>query len=257
MEALVIRLDAERVEQLPAPLGRAVIDEAGLRGLSCGCGTRLQDGWLNSDIAQYVAQNGSATSPGRVALVQDCHYLQHDATMPFPIEDEAFDWVHSEHFIEHINPAQGIAWLGDMHRLLKPGGHIRISTPDLGKYVEGYSDPEGEFFAEHRRRLDPMLAGLLNPPRKNPQHLGQAYFEGGSEVPSRRAFIFNQIFLLPVWGHKWIYDLDELRHAATRAGFSPEEVVEAGYQIGRAPEVLALDAPVHSDESVYVELIKR
>jgi hypothetical protein len=71
----------------------------------------------------------------------------------------------------------GVAWLAEMRRLLAPGGVLRISTPDLEKYVRGYlragdgrtaenaetaegeredtaksAKRDGRFFDEHRRR---------------------------------------------------------------------------------------------------------
>lgn len=245
-----MRLAADTVEPLPPPLTRDLIAQLGLRGLSCGCGTLLHEGWLNTDVARFATADGASTAPGRIALVNGCHYLEHDATTPFPVDDKTFDWVHSEHFIEHITPAEAIDWLAEMRRLLKPGGYLRLSTPDLRRYAEGYLDEGGTFFAEHRRQLNLMLARLL---RTRPRSL-RAYLPGEDDIPDRRAFIFNQIFLLPTWGHKWIYDLDELRHAARRAGFSGDAVVERAFGEGTDPVVVALDAPAHLDESLYAEI---
>lgn len=40
---------------------------------------------------------------------------------------------------------------------------------------------------------------------------------GVTAMPERRAWMIKQIFRY--CGHQWIYALDELRHAATEAGF--------------------------------------
>jgi hypothetical protein len=82
----------------------------------------------------------------------------------------------------------------------------------------------------------------------------RAFFSGDDEVPERRAFMVNQIFELTAWGHEWIYDFDELRHAAVRAGFSPEAIIEVAFKRGRAAGLSELDAPAHDDESLYVEI---
>ena len=165
---------------------------------------------------------------------EDRYFIQHHVAEPFPIENESLDWCYSEHLIEHLPPELGVAWLADMRRLLKPGGFVRVSTPDLRKYAEGYFDPAGEFFAEHGRRLE----GLL-----------------GEKAPSeRRAYMLNQTFF--GWGHKWIYDFEELRHAAVAAGFSPDAARRRTFRDSAAPEVAQLDIPARADESVYVEIEK-
>ena len=64
----------------------------------------------------------------------------------------------------------------------------------------------------------------------------------------------NQIF--QHWGHRWIYDFDELTFAARRAGFDPARATECRFRQGRVPEVCALDLLVRNDESLYVELTR-
>ena len=51
-------------------------------------------------------------------------------------------------------------------------------------------------------------------------------------MPARTAFMFNQLFYL--YGHRWIYDLDELRTRCDEAGFAPATVRLCGYRGGRA-----------------------
>ena len=117
-----------------------------------------------------------------------------------------------------------------------PAASCGISTPDLRRYVEGYLDPEGSFFAEHREVL---------------RHIPQ-FRESG--VPDRRGFMVNQIFRY--FEHQWIYDLEEIRAAAAAAGFDPDAVTECSFQEGRLPEVAKLDQASHSDESLYVEIAR-
>jgi predicted SAM-dependent methyltransferase len=159
------------------------------------------------------------------------HFIQLDATRPLPFTDAAFEWVYAEHFIEHISLKDGIAWLKEVRRVLQPGGFARITTPDLRRYAAAYLDPDGGFFAEHRERM--LRAGF-------------------PAMETRKAWMVNQIFQF--WGHKWIYDLDELRHAAVAAGFAPEAVHERAFREGRDAEVAALDFDMRSDETLSVEL---
>lgn len=211
--------------------GRAL----GVRGLHCGSGKNLVPDCLNADYFCLVARDGGVSEYGRVALVESALlFLQCDLTKPLPLADGAFDWVYSEHFIEHILPEDAAGWLAEVRRVLRPGGFARISTPDLRRYVDGYLEEDQAFFSEHARRLAAL---------------------GVKNVPRRRAWMLNQIF--SAWGHRWLYDLDEIRHAAHRAGFDAESVVACQYQQGRDAAVCNLDLPHRSDESLYVEITKR
>ena len=231
------------IEMLPAeaPFPGALMDDLGLRGIHCGTARKFREGWMNTDILPMPDRNGGRTEPGRIARISRTgedhwYYLQHDSVEPYPFEDGSFEWAFAEHFLEHLTPDEAVGWLSDVRRLLKPGGVLRVTTPNLRRYVEGYLDPEQRFFAEHRERV-----GRL-----------RAFEEEG--VPDRRAWMVNQIFYM--WHHKWIYDFDEVRHVAEGAGFAPDAVVERAFQEGPVPEIWALDLPMRSDESLYVELTK-
>ena len=224
------------VEVLPQPLPYTpdLAAQWGLCGLHYGCGWNLREGWVNTDLESRVDAQGRRTPVGRLALLdKQFFYLQHDATRPFPFQDESFDWVYAEHLIEHLTLHDAVVWLKDVRRLLKPGGCLRLSTPDLRQYMAGYLDEQGRFFEEHRNRL--LKLGLKN-------------------IPQRRAWMVNQIF--QKWGHQWIYDLDELTFALRQAGFDPAGVTECRYRQGRVPAVYALDLPIRNDESIYVEVVR-
>ena len=231
------KFESLEVVEADQPITGAVLEELGVRGLQYGAGDAVRRGWLNTDINSVEDTDGRVSEPGSlVRLAPDRYYLQHDALERLPIEDAAFARVYSEHFLEHLTLDEAIVWLGEVHRLLGPGGFARVVTPDLSKYVQGYLDPKQEFFAEHRARIADL------PP-----------FRSGG-VPDRRAFMVNQIFFM--WGHRWIYDLDELRFAAVSAGFDAAAVEEREFGEGRDPEVCAFDLAWRSDESLYVEITR-
>jgi SAM-dependent methyltransferase len=249
----------ETLELLPqtAPFGGELMREHGLRGLQCGSGPQLRQGWLNTDMLHLRTRDDKEVQRGRIAVLDNSHYfLEHDATEPFPFADEAFDWVYSEHFVEHLHPGDTIAWLEDVRRILRPGGRVRISTPDLRKYVRGYLEDDGAFLRRHHELMAPHLQQFMIDPDDETQpqqrrNIKRQYFTGEDAIPSRRAFMVNQIFFF--WGHHWIYDFDELRYVLSMAGFDPERVSEHGFREGHEPEMATLDRENRSDESVYVE----
>ncbi len=250
----------DQLELLPdaPPYGAELMRRIGLRGLQCGSGPKLPPGWMNTDMVHITSKAGEETERGRIAVLDgNFYFMEHDATEPFPFEDASFDWVYSEHFIEHLEPAEAIAWLTEMHRILRPGGHIRVSTPDMGKYMRGYADPAGQFFDQHHERVAPHLKPFAPDDESVPlprRQFAQRYMPGEQEVPARRAFLVNQIFFF--WGHKWIYDFEELRWALSCAGFDPANVVERGFREGSAPELAQLDLELRNDESVYAEAVR-
>src|SRR5262245_1074608 len=102
----------ENLRQLSChpPLTRRVIDELGVTGLYCGCGgVYLRGGWVNTDIARLSDRRGNVSAKGKIVIAnEDYYYLEHDATTTFPFENEVFNWVYSERFIEHISLQQAV-----------------------------------------------------------------------------------------------------------------------------------------------------
>jgi predicted SAM-dependent methyltransferase len=232
----VIRVPGDTLEVLPdlPPYTPERLAALGLRGIHCGCGPQLHPGWLNTDRLRLEDEAGHASLPGRLTRVDRVrYYLEHDNTQPLPLPDGAFDRAFSEHFIEHVRPDEAVRWLGEMRRVLARGGLLRLSTPDLRRYVAGYLDRTDRFYERHRGSLRAM---------------------GLEAVPTRPAWMINQIFRF--WGHQWIYDLDEIRAVAVAAGFAHDAVAERGFRRGLVPSVCELDQPIRSDESLYVELVR-
>lgn len=60
-------------------------------------------------------------------------------TEPLPFETGEFDAIYASHIIEHIYKHQIIHALNEFRRVLKPGGHLYLLTPDLqglGRFIE-------------------------------------------------------------------------------------------------------------------------
>ena len=89
--------------------------------LQLGAGPNNMPGWLNTDIEP---------APGQAYL---------DATKPFPMPDRTFNYITSEHVFEHLSYENGRRMLQECYRILKPGGRLRIATPDLSKFVSLFS----------------------------------------------------------------------------------------------------------------------
>jgi predicted SAM-dependent methyltransferase len=273
----------------PGARGRndAIVAAHGLRGLNLGCGSEFASvyerrDFLYADLAGLRDARGATSSRGDIGLVHDGFaYLEHDATEPFPLAAESFDWIFCEHFIEHIEPYQLRGLLAELRRLARPGATIRLSTPDLAQYMAGYVDPHQRFFRSHHRALNDYLvqesawARRVGQPVSPEQARAETAFwrnlspdfeaESGSAgelldrvsgvldtALARRAVMVNQIFRF--YGHRWLYDQDELRYWAEQAGIAGEEIVACAYREGRVAELCVLDQPFRRHESLYVEV---
>ncbi|MFO1349667.1 MAG: methyltransferase domain-containing protein [Gammaproteobacteria bacterium] len=54
-----------------------------------------------------------------------------DITAMRPVADESVDAVYSSHNLEHLYAHQVLQALGEFHRVLKPGGMLLVTLPDL------------------------------------------------------------------------------------------------------------------------------
>src|SRR5262245_24765787 len=208
--------------------------ELGLPGIHCGSARNIHPVCLNPDLLRIRERGGRTTDRGRLALVDErVYFLEHDSTEPYPVEDGSFEWAYSEHFIEHLTLDEATAWLGDIRRVLEPGGLVRVSTPSLALYLRGYVDPTHEFFVDRRE----VMKGM------------RVFRE--REIPARDAWMVNNLFYQ--WDHQWLYDFDELRHVLVEAGFDPATVVERQFHESAIPEAGALDLEGRAYQSVYAE----
>ncbi|MFJ9950903.1 class I SAM-dependent methyltransferase [Kitasatospora sp. NPDC091207] len=239
-EDLAVRLDAfsgdvATCRQLEPAVGGLPKDhrgfrELGITGIEFAAFRTAHPEGLGTDLTALRSPETS-TEPGTLYRVDgDRWFTQLDIGRPLPFADASVDWVYAEHLIEHVTMPIAVGWLREARRVLRPGGVLRITTPDLARYLTGYATDDG-FLAKHRRRLTTMGFG---PP-----------------MPQRPAFLINQIFRY--YGHQWIYDLDELRHVLTRAGFEADRIRPCAYREGVRADVADLDTAFRTDETVYVE----
>lgn len=228
--AELARCETLELMTCPPPVTAQDFLELGLTGIEFAAFKTRHPAGLGTDLAGLHTP-AMTTEPGQLYRADgNSYFTQLDITEKLPFADDCVDWVYSEHLIEHVPPLAGISWLTEVRRILAPGGLLRITTPDLRKYAQSYVSDDG-FFARQRRRLRIMRVG---PP-----------------MPERPAFMFNQVFYL--YGHRWLYDLDELRYALARAGFTSTARVCA-YREGARADIAALDTVIRSQDTIYVEV---
>jgi len=151
------------------------------RKLHIGCGRNIRADWLNSD---FYPRSGDV--------------IHLDATGIFPFDNDTFDYIFSEHMIEHVSYLNGFKMLGECHRVLRNNGKIRISTPDLQFLIDLYrADKSGLQIEYIKWATDNFIEGA-------------PYYDD--------TFVINNF--VRDWGHLFIYDEKTLRISLERAGFT-------------------------------------
>ena len=160
-----------------------------IKKLQLGTSHNVLQGWLNTDI-----------TPSQASVV----YL--NATRRFPFSDDTFEYIMSEHMIEHIEYADARFMLQECFRVLKPGGCLRIATPNLKVLLALHTDEKTE---THKYYLDWATERFMPQVRE-----------------CKDVFVINNFF--QSWGHRFLYDEATLCNAAHAAGFRDVRLYKPG-----------------------------
>lgn len=101
--------------------------------LNLGCGQNYVAGMINADFfSGYRFWKRQRKLEWRL-----------DLRYPLLCEDLLFDGVFTEHTLEHLYPDEVAALLNELFRVMKSDAIIRVTVPDLEKYVRYYTGELG------------------------------------------------------------------------------------------------------------------
>jgi SAM-dependent methyltransferase len=136
----------------PAPLpAQAAVTAAGPRPaglLNLGCGSIFHPAWVNVDMDPV---NDSVR--------------RGDLRQPLAFGDGEFQAVYHCHVLEHLAHARALPFLRECHRVLAPGGTLRVVVPDLEVIARLYlTCLEGALAGDPQaaRRYEWMVLELLD-----------------------------------------------------------------------------------------------
>ncbi len=180
--------------------------------LHIGCGRNYFMDWINID-------NNSDNNIE--VLDMNC-----DLRNPLPFEDNFADYIYNEHFLEHLTVEEGQRAIKDFLRVLKPGGVLRIAMPDLVNVVNFYTNEKA----------------LEN---------GKVFLEKyGLDFVKTRAEMININFR--AWGHKWLYDWEELERRLKEAG----AVHITKCSLKKSAHTALCDLETRNESTLIAEVIK-
>ena len=186
--------------------------------INVGCGESGKEGWENVDAVYSVGVNN----------LWDC-------ARSLPFDNNSAKIIYSEHFIEHVDFYEDAPQLfKDMHRILIPGGLLRIIVPCAQKYVEAYMQPGWDALAKVR----PLSEGNVD-----------VY---SNRVMHTKMELVNWVFRQE-YQHKYAYDFDTLKFALENAGF--KTVLKQDFGKSLNADAL-IDMPIRASESLYIEAVK-
>jgi predicted SAM-dependent methyltransferase len=153
-----------------------------IRKLHLGCGPNELPGWLNTDLSPVLS-----------------NVIYIDISDPLPVPDGSFDYIYSEHLIEHVAFESGLTHLKECHRVLNDKGTLRLSTPDIQFLIDYYKP----------NCMSDVQLKYLN------RVMDDSKF--GNEFRFGTTLI--NVFMRK-WGHQFIYDEEILKAALKHVGFA-------------------------------------
>ena len=112
-----------------------------------------------------------------------------DLRRKWPLRSGSAKYIFSEHVFEHFGYPDEIGHvLGECHRILRPGGVLRVIVPNAERYLQAYAEDDESFIREV-----------------------------GGESASKLSVV--NVMMRENGFHKYAYDYDELERVLRTAGF--------------------------------------
>lgn len=204
-----------------------------------GCGDTPTEGWWNFDSSlsiRFARPKLIMSALNRVRLASDKSLRLAgiarakginwaNACKRIPVPNESLEVVYSSHLIEHLDISETEVFLSEIHRVLRPGGIIRLVVPDLRRRAEKYmADGDADRFMESLNMR---------------------------EYSVRTLSATLRMLILGDKEHRWMYDSRSLVRLLQRSGFEDAREMAPGETM--IPDPGALNLHEREEESTYVE----
>lgn len=186
--------------------------------LNLGAGLSTAPGWINIDgslnallasFPRFILRLAYGFSGSKEFYSFEDYYrilsggvfIHHDLRYGVPLPDNCAEFVYTSHFLEHLYYKDALALIREAARVLRSGGVIRISVPDLEYALALYAKGQKHYM------------------------LNQYFFteQDGSTLSA----------------HKYMYDWQMLCEVLEKSGF--EKITRCQFQKGTVPDLDLLD----------------
>jgi predicted SAM-dependent methyltransferase len=100
-----------------------------VRRLNWGCGLNPEPGWINSDLKEGAGID-----------------LSGDIRDGLPLDSDSIDYAVSIHALPELAYPDLVPALGELRRVLKRGGVLRLALPDLDRGIAAYQRDDESYF---------------------------------------------------------------------------------------------------------------
>ncbi len=210
--------------------------------LNLGSGRRVILGWINVDIhplipiskipgATWLLFKFGVIGEGAYRMKWPKNTLWHDIRKGLPYDDNTADYMYASHFFEHVKEEEAEKILRECHRVLRPGGVLRIVIPDLELLAKKYVAGDKAFFEK------------IKPGR----HITGAFLDLLNFYPSKlsRRVISGQ-------HHLWMHDFSSLSALLQKVGFG--KIERKQFRETKIPDIPSFEVEIPFN--LYVEAQK-
>lgn len=130
--------------------------------VNLGCGLRCLPDWINIDgslvsllkskkykimnkiLYKFAGSSAYYKFEEFNSILQSNDIYFQNLVNGIPIHGRSADIVFSSHFLEHLTKEDGLHFLSECYRILKPGGLFRLLTPDLDIAFDQFKKEDSE-----------------------------------------------------------------------------------------------------------------
>jgi SAM-dependent methyltransferase len=226
--------------------------------VNLGSGSAGIDGWINIDADPKLRLSGffpflklanrmHIVSSSSVSMYSGVHRPPNLVPFkfgekPLPFKNDSVQAVFTSHALEHFPRHVALSILKEAHRVLMPGGVLRVTVPDLELVTKLYLMGKGV------QPNEPLPEGAAP---MSTRDLNLMFYDKSHVNPVSKldAIDFRMFGIHP---HMYMYDYPELDHLLKEAGFSQSR--KCKYKEGKCPDIDRLDN--RPDITLYVEAEK-
>jgi predicted SAM-dependent methyltransferase len=204
--------------------------------VNLGCGPHAQSGWDNLDKSPSLTLSRAKLLRAgllRLGAIGPTHNVDWspeirrvDLRGRLPYGDGEVDAIYSSHTLEHLYLSDAENLLKECHRILVPGGVLRLALPDFAHIAAA-------FMSDGSLTGSDLQVALNAHPYARPQ--------GRTRVQH----------LLSASIHRWQPTADLIEHLLTKSGF--DDIRFESFRVGQLPDLQAIET---RNESLFVETAK-
>jgi len=157
-----------------------------------------------------------------------------DISRELPLSDNSVDFVYCSQALEHFEYWQTENILGEMYRILKPGGIVRVSVPDIDKMVQLYLEENKDNPSDAARNLNLLWWGHEKDVK-----------------PENFLIKLSHHFIRP---HQWQYNKASMEELLKKVDF--RKITLRSFRRGRVPGLKGVELEIHRDHSLFLEAQK-